>query len=319
MKSIQDRARAYLARMPVSVEGQGGHAAAFAAALALVKGFNLGEQEAFPLLMEWNAGCLPPWRESDLRYKLRSAAASSSKPAGFLLGESRTPDRPRLTPDFESDAEKKARQRKAWPEFKPLTHDDIERIAALRRMLPDAVDLAHRWGFVKSAQFEGHDCFIIHEGTFAQARRMDGGKLDTSRGPSKTKNLTGSEGAFIGQRWLGDTEHVLLVEGVIGLLEALAAFALVNMKERWSVLAATSAVSRFARDPALLARLAGRHVRIVPDANEAGMNAAASWLKDMGDAGAIVDALPLPDGCKDLGDIIAAPESHRETLNALFQ
>jgi hypothetical protein len=309
--------------MPVSVQGQGGHAAAFAAALALVKGFNLGEQEALPLLMEWNAGCLPPWRESDLRYKLRSAAASSSKPAGFLLGESDTPTRERLAPDFESDAEKKAREgkksRPAWPEFKPLTHDEISRIAALRHMLPDAVDLAHRWGFVKSAQFEGHHCFIIHEGTFAQARRMDGGKLNTSRGPSKTKNLTGSTGAFIGQRLLGDTEHVLLVEGVIGLLEALAAFALVNMKERWSVLAATSAVSRFARDPALLARLAGRHVRIVPDAGGAGLDAAASWLADLEAAGAIVDAMPLPDGCKDLGDIIAAPESHRETLNALFQ
>lgn len=318
MKSILDRARAYIARMPVSVEGQGGSNAAFAVALALVKGFNLGEQEAFPLMMEWNAGCLPPWRESDIRHKLREAA-KSDKPAGFLLGESDTPTRERLAPDFESDAEKKARQRKAWPAFKPLTHDEISRIAALRHMLPDAVDLAHRWGFVKSAQFEGHHCFIIHEGTFAQARRMDGGKLDTSRGPSKTKNLTGSTGFFIGQRWLGDTEHVLLVEGVIGLLEALAAFALVNMKERWSVLAATSAVSRFARDPALLARLAGRHVRIVPDAGGAGLDAAASWLADLEAAGAIVDAMPLPDGCKDLGDIIAAPESHRETLNALFQ
>lgn len=318
MNSIPERASAYLERMPPAIAGSGGHSATFNAAAVLSRGFAMTEQDALPLLMAWNqTHCQPPWTESELRRKLRSAA-SSTRPLGYLLDEAAT-NCGRITPDFENEAEKKARQREAWPEFKPLTHEEISRIASLRHMLPDAVDLAHRLGFVKSAQFEEHHCFIIHEGTFAQARRMDGGKLDTSKGPSKAKNLSGSAGAFIGQRLLGDTEHVLLVEGVIGMIEALAAFALVNMKERWSVLAATSAGSRFARDPALLTRLAGRHVRIVPDANEAGMNGAATWLADLEAAGAIVDALPLPDGCKDLGDIIAAPEPHRETLNAVFQ
>jgi hypothetical protein len=320
MKSILDRARAYLARMPVSVEGQGGHAAAFAAALALVKGFNLGEQEALRLLMEWNAGCLPPWTESELRHKLRSAAASSSKPAGYLLGESDTPTRERLAPDFENEAEKKARQRKAWPEFKRLKPAGIMSIAELRHMLPDAVDLAHRWGFVRGAEIEGQRCFIIHEGTFAQARRLDGQPFTRSDGTKiKAKNLPGSTGAFIGQRSLGDTQNVLLVEGAIGFLEALAALALVNMKKSWSILAAASSSSRFARDPALLARLKGRSVRIIPDADEAGMDAAASWLADLESAGARADAMALPDGFKDLGEIIAAGKSHLETLNAIFQ
>ena len=170
------------------------------------------------------------------------------------------------------------------------------------------------------AEIEGQCCFIIHEGTFAQARRLDGVPFTRGDGTRiKAKNLPGSEGAFIGQRWLGDTQHVLLVEGVIGLMEALAAFALVNMTESWSILAATSASSRFARDPALLARLTGRHVRIVPDADEAGMNAAASWLADLEAAGARADAVALPDGFKDLGEIIAARESHLETLNEIFQ
>ena len=111
------------------------------------------------------------------------------------------------------------------------------------------------------------------------------------------------------------------MEGVIGLLEALAAFALVNMAGSWSIIAATSASSRFARDPALLALLAGRHVRILPDIdkNGTGMDAAATWLADLEAAGVHADAMALPEGFKDLGEIIAVHESHLETLDALFQ
>jgi hypothetical protein len=320
MKSILERASAYLARIPVSVSGQGGHAAAFAAAISLTRGFNLTEEEALPLLASWNHGCLPPWTESELRHKLRSASTSTGKPSGYLLGEDASPWREPTAPDFESEPEKKARQRKAWPEFRPLKPTGITAIASLRHMLPDAVDLTHRWGFLKGAEIEGHRCFILHEGTFAQARRLDGQPFTRADGTRiKAKNLPGSEGAFIGQRWLGDAKHVLLVEGVIGLLEALAAFALVNMPESWSLLAATSASSRFARDPALLACLRGRHVRLVPDADEAGLNAAASWLADLEAVGATADAFALPPGFKDLGEIIAASDSHQETLNALFQ
>ena len=187
-------------------------------------------------------------------------------------------------------------------------------------MRPDAVDLAHRWGFVRGADIEGQRCFILHEGSFAQARRLNGEPFTLNDGRKiKAKNLLGSEGAFIGQRWLGHAEHILLVEGAVALLEALAALVLVNTAASWGILAATSASSRFARDPALLARLRGRHVRIVPDADEAGLNAAASWLADLEAAGAMVDAMPLPDGIKDLGALVAAPETHLETLNTLFQ
>ncbi len=319
MNTIQERAAAYLERMPPAIAGIGGHSATFNAAAALTRGFAMTEQDALPLLMAWNqTHCQPPWTESELRHKLRSAV-SSTRPLGYLLDEAGSrPDN--TAPDFESEAEKKARQRKAWPEFKPLKAAGITAIAELRHMLPDAVDLAHRWEFVRGAEIEGQRCFIIHEGKFAQARRLDGQPFTRSDGTKiKAKNLPGSTGAFIGQHWLGDTQNVLLVEGAIGLLEALAAYALVNMKESWSILAATSASSRFARDPALLALLKGRSVRIIPDADEAGMDAAASWLADLETAGVRADAMALPEGFKDLGDIIAAPESHLETLNAIFQ
>lgn len=321
MKSISERVRAYLARMPVSVQGQGGSDAAFAVALALIKGFDLGEKEALPFFIEWNAGCLPPWQVSGLLHKLRDSS-NADKPSGYLLNDE-VPTRDRSAPDFENESEKKARQRKAWPEFKTLKPAGIETIAKLRHMMPDAVDLAHRHGFLKGAEIDGHKCFIIHEGTFAQARRHDGLPFTMHNGTqSKTKNLLGSQGAFIGQRLLGTTTSVLLVEGVFGLVEALAAFLLAeDVKKNWSVIAATSAGSRFVRDPALLSRLTGRHVRIIPDNDEkgTGYDAAASWMADLQKAGATVDAKALPDGCKDLGDIITAPELHQETLNELFQ
>jgi hypothetical protein len=214
MKSNLERARAYLARMPHSVEGQGGDRHAFKAALALTKGFALSPDEAYPLLADWNKQCLPPWSESELRHKLKSAASSSSQPLGYLLGDAMDAARDRLAPDFESTTEKKTRQRTQWPLFKTLKPAGIRMIAELRGILPDAVDLAHRRGLLKGAMLDGHRCFIIHEGAYAQARRFDGKRFTLKNSePIKAKNLPGSEGAFIGSSYLGEARHVLLVEG----------------------------------------------------------------------------------------------------------
>jgi hypothetical protein len=322
--TIIERARAYLAKMPVSVAGQGGHAAAFAAAVVLTKGFNLAEDESIRLLLEWNAGCLPPWSESDLRHKLRSAA-KSNKQDGYLLADDREPQEYQAArPDYESEADRKVRQRKQWPEFKPLKRAGVESIAKLRGVDPDAVDLAHRCGLLKGAMVDGHRCLVITEGKFAQARRLDGQLLKGNDGePIKSKNLPGSEGAFIGFSWLTTERHILLVEGCVGLLEGMAALLpyYCALPEAWAVIAALSAYSRFSRAPELLASLAGKHVRIVPDNDEsgAGFRAASIWLTELEAAGATVDAFRLPPGIKDIGELLAAPELHAQTLQSLFQ
>jgi len=316
--NIIERARAYLARRPISVQGQGGHTAAFNAALALTKGFDLGEQDAFMLLSEWNTQCLPPWNDSDLRHKLKSAAASD-KPNGYLLADDQPRDR--VTPDHESEQERKARLRAGWPEFKPLKRVGIEAIARLRGIDVDAVDLAHLHGLLRGAVVDGHKCFVIHEGNFAQARRLDGKPFTRGDGIEiKAKNLAGSEGSFVGKSWLTIERHILLLEGCVGLLEGLAALwpSYCETPEPWAVLAGTSASSRFNRDPGLLASLAGRHVRIIPDNDDAGRQAAMSWMTDLEAAGATVDVKQLPTGFKDLGEMVNSPEAH-QTLAALFQ
>lgn len=72
--AVIDRARLYLAKLPVSVSGQGGHNAAFHAACVLVIDFGLPESEAMGLLREWNQGCEPPWSDRELQHKVSDAA-----------------------------------------------------------------------------------------------------------------------------------------------------------------------------------------------------------------------------------------------------
>jgi hypothetical protein len=230
-----------------------------------------------------------------------------------------------------------------WPTFSPLTDEDCDRIAILRKVPGAAVELVRRAGLLGKAHYEGHDCFIMGEGRFAQARRFDGGLLPVQGGrkQSKAKNLPGSEGAFIGRKWaMGSRCPVLLVEGVIGLVEALAALMMARDCLDWTCLAAVSASSRFVRDAELLHALVGRKVHIIPDAGAAGQDAASYWMGELEDAGAIVqvEPVPLPIACKDLGDVVSrvyqsaspdddihfqgclrrAPDDLREYLKTIF-
>ena len=81
------RAAAYLDRMPASISGANGHSAAYAAATAMVHGFELDEAEAFAILWErFNPRCDPPWSEKEIRHKVNQAATKPHKrERGWLL------------------------------------------------------------------------------------------------------------------------------------------------------------------------------------------------------------------------------------------
>lgn len=70
---IVERARRYLSRIEPAVSGEGGHSKTLLAAEHLVRGFELSDDEALPLLLVWNQTCQPPWDESELRHKLSEA------------------------------------------------------------------------------------------------------------------------------------------------------------------------------------------------------------------------------------------------------
>lgn len=82
------RAKAYLASIPGAVSGQGGHDQTWAAAQALVRGFDLSEQDALDLLVtDYNHRCDPQWSQRELRHKVADAAERSQLARGYLLNE----------------------------------------------------------------------------------------------------------------------------------------------------------------------------------------------------------------------------------------
>ncbi|MBK7074608.1 MAG: bifunctional DNA primase/polymerase [Myxococcales bacterium] len=83
---IARRASAYLAELPAAVSGQDGHTTTFTAAVSLVRGFDLSQDDAFALLAaEYNPRCDPPWTEKELRHKVANAADASRMSRGYLL------------------------------------------------------------------------------------------------------------------------------------------------------------------------------------------------------------------------------------------
>ncbi len=71
------RARGYLACIEGAISGQGGHARTFRVACKLThlppRGFGLTIAQAWPLFLEWNEQCEPPWSERELLHKLEDA------------------------------------------------------------------------------------------------------------------------------------------------------------------------------------------------------------------------------------------------------
>lgn len=316
MMTLCDRAFRYLQSMPPSIQGQAGSVNLFKACCALRRGFDLDFDTAWPLLRHWNGThCQPPWSERDLRHKL-SDAAKANVPRGYLLKQTER----RRTPIVRPPPPPIRRLRPRWPACRDLTPAEVQTLATLRQLPAAMVNEFAQHGFLAAATVQSWRCFVIREAEFVQARRLDGGRFPVARGePLKAKNLPGSSGAFLGQSWLGNPDRpVLLVEGAIGLLEAFVAQQWVDPHPQWDLLAATSASSRFARDPALLRRLAGRQVRLLPDADDAGRKAAASWLTDLERVGCQVEVVSLPPGFKDLGPVVAKPDEHIAILTALF-
>jgi hypothetical protein len=67
--------------MEPAVSGAGGHRATYLVARKIVQDFQLSDDEAWSILVEYNSRCEPPWSERELRHKLEQAKrARVSKP-----------------------------------------------------------------------------------------------------------------------------------------------------------------------------------------------------------------------------------------------
>lgn len=92
------RAEAYIRSVDGGVQGQNGSGHCFNAAQALVRGFGLGEQDAFFVLKnEYSPKCKPPWSDKELLHKIKDASAKSTLEEGYLLNAER-PERRASSP-----------------------------------------------------------------------------------------------------------------------------------------------------------------------------------------------------------------------------
>lgn len=73
------RARAYIARIEGAISGQRGHDRTMRVAGVLIQKFGLTIEQAWPLLLEWNGQCEPPWSERELLHKLQDAEKNRGK------------------------------------------------------------------------------------------------------------------------------------------------------------------------------------------------------------------------------------------------
>lgn len=81
---VVERARRYLARVEPAMAGQHGDVHTYRVCCRITRGFALDDQDAFRVLDEWNARCVPPWSERELSAKISHARKYGREPLGAL-------------------------------------------------------------------------------------------------------------------------------------------------------------------------------------------------------------------------------------------
>ena len=101
---VEKRAAKYLAKLPASISGSGGHAALWSAALSLVRGFRIPPERALSMLRtDFNPRCQPPWTERELRHKVDDAEQDATTAYGYLADRVRAVSTPEPPPDVDPD------------------------------------------------------------------------------------------------------------------------------------------------------------------------------------------------------------------------
>lgn len=329
--SLFDRGMRWAKSAPPSIQGAGGSRARFNLIDFLAVGLGLPDHEVFQILTQsgWNDACSPPWPIKELEAAIPRVRQDSRKAPRYLLKPSEGTDVRRsistgkkphahpARPIPDPEADEKALLRNRWTKPAPLKWEQREQICFLRGTVREAVELACDAGLLHyetvfdHADRHHHPSYVLAHGNIRQARRLDGVQWTTKAGTrTKSKNLPGSlASSFFGDiGGAGDNRPVLIVEGVVGYLEALTVIRWYRLgAPDWVPLAAHSApASRFANDPDLCKAITGRHCRIVRDNDPAGSKAADGWVEELLHLGCNVELVTLPAEAKDLGCLIKA-------------
>lgn len=80
------RCRAFIDRCEPAISGQGGFART-KGICGIGGDFGLEPDEFWPILLDWNSRCVPPWKEEELERKLRRVHDLRTEPFGWRLNE----------------------------------------------------------------------------------------------------------------------------------------------------------------------------------------------------------------------------------------
>ena len=211
------------------------------------------------------------------------------------------------------DDDDRREKRAAWPAFELPTGRDLDRIAAVRGLGREGLELAVSRGILwVISKYRGHRSWIVTDSArlAAQARRLDGEKFEIRDGSTKALTLAGSVASWpVGVEALTDNHRaILLTEGGPDLL---AAFYFIHSERREHDATAVGILGASCSIPTeVLTRFDGRRVRIAQHADEKGEQAAQRWAGQLGshvECGEIIsfEGLRQHDGklVEDLNDL----------------
>lgn len=312
MKTLEQRAAAYLAKMPQAIAGAGGHAATFAAACRLVE-FGLSFDRALYLLLLWNEShCQPKWTAAELRHKLNDAFKRTT-PKSQLL------DRPIISRPIRPAASNPARPARSLA-AKPALAAAVAQLskaeniltvtklvlplAAQRGLLPMALVNAYERGLLRFGNHFGKAAWFILDWSQrnACARRMDGRFwFEGTANACKSVILPGSQAKWpIGISEARPYPKILLCEGAPDLLAAFHFIALSGRHTEFAPVAMLSGSYPIHTDA--LRKFKGKRVRIFKHNDLTGAQATQKWKSQIEGHVIATDIFNFPPGVKDLND-----------------
>jgi len=209
------------------------------------------------------------------------------------------------------------------PTLRPGSEVELQQLAALRNLGLDGLRLATDRGLLRFGLHHGRPSWFVTDPHVAnaQARRLDGQPWANE---AKALTLAGSRAARpVGARVVADFPVVLFCEGGPDLL---AAHHFITVEARELVAAAVAMLGASLAIPAEdLPLFAGKRVRFVVHADNAGRASAHRWARQLAGVAAAVDAVELAglrrtdnSAVKDLNDITSIHPDDFEAHHALW-
>jgi hypothetical protein len=216
-----------------------------------------------------------------LDFVMRALGCSFTDAIGYLSGRVTQPSRRvERTPG-------PSRPTRHWPSLRKPSHTDLDRIAAMRGLSVEGLELAVSHGLLWVAPYYGFTSWVVtdSERRAGSFRRMDG--RPWKDGP-KALFLKGSETACpIGLSESRSFRSIMLVEGAPDLL---AAFHYIHSEGITDRATAVCMLTASIAIPALcLPLFAGKHVRIFGHDDMPGQQAGERWCKQLEPVAAKVD------------------------------